>query len=61
MEIDLTFNELHHVGSLNVYGHLCLMAIDLTFNELHHVETLIFKIYISNRLSMCQITERLET
>ena len=40
MEIDLTFNELHHVETLNVYGHLCLMEIDLTFNELHHVETL---------------------
>jgi hypothetical protein len=41
MEIDLTFNELHHVETLNVLGHLCLMEIDLTCNELHHVETLI--------------------
>jgi hypothetical protein len=40
MEIDLTFNELHHVETLNVKGHLCLMEIDLTFNELHHVGTL---------------------
>ena len=40
MEIDLTFNELHHVETLNVYGHLCLMEIELTFNELYHVETL---------------------
>ena len=40
MEIHLTFNEVLHVGTLNVYGHLCLVEIDLTFNELHHVETL---------------------
>ena len=40
MEINLIFNELHHVGTLNVFGHLCLMEIDLTFNELHHVGTL---------------------
>ena len=40
MEIDLTFNELHHLETLNVKDHLCLMEIDLTFNELHHVETL---------------------
>jgi hypothetical protein len=40
MGIDFTFNELHHLETLNVEGHLCLMEIDLTFNELHHVETL---------------------
>ena len=38
MEIDLTFKEIHHVGTLNVFGHLCLVEIELTFNELHHVE-----------------------
>ena len=38
--LTLLLKQLHHVGTLNVYGHLCLMEIDLTFNELHHVETL---------------------
>ena len=39
MEIDLTFNELHHVGTY-MSKITYVVEIDLTFNELHHVETL---------------------